>query len=96
MFNVMRKLGKITFSAGKYFFMKNILITTFLKRTDFTSSFKRTVHPLKKSYIDLSGSKNSKGENHESNRAKTEKFYINPIFTRGNFHKNPRFLHMKP
>ena len=62
--------------------MKNILIITFLKKTDFTSLFKRTVHPLNKSYIDLSGSNNPKGENHESNRAKTETFYIKSIFTR--------------
>ena len=76
--------------------MKNILIITFLKKTDFTSLFKQTVHPLNKSYIDLSGSNNPIGENHESNRAKTERFYMKPIFTRGNFHENPRSLHMKP
>ena len=76
--------------------MKKILIITFLKRTGFTSFFKWTVHPLSKSYIDLSGSNNPIGENHESNCTKWERFYIKPIFTRGNFDKNPRSLHMKP
>ena len=88
-----RKSWKIdTFFAGKYFFMKNILIITFLKTTDFTSLFNRTVHPLNKSYVDLSGSNNPIRENHESNPAKTERFYIKPIFTRRNFPKNPKSL----
>ena len=52
-------------------------------------------HPLNKFYIDLSGSNNPIGEYHESNRAKTERFYINSIFARGSFHKNHRSLHMK-
>ena len=47
-------------------------------------------------YIYISGSNNPKGEDHESNRAKTERFHIKPIFTRENFHKSPRSLHMKP
>ena len=61
----------------------------FLKKTNFTSLFKRTLYPLNKSYIDLSGSNNLKGEDYESNRAKTERFYIKPIFARENFHKSP-------
>ena len=76
--------------------MKNILIITFLKKTDFTSLFKRTVHPLNKSYIDLSGFNNPIGQNHESNSAKTERFCIKAIFARENFHKNPKSLHRKP
>ena len=71
-----RKRWKVnTPFAGKYFFMKNILIITFLKKTDFTSLFKATVHhSSNKCYIHLSGSNNPIGENHESNRAKTERF----------------------
>ena len=52
--------------------MKNTLIRTFLKKTNFTGLFKQTVHPFNKSYIDFLGSNNSKGGNHESNRAKEE------------------------
>ena len=52
--------------------MKNTLTRTFLKKTNFTSLFKQTVHPFNKSYIDFSGSNNPKGENHEGNRAKEE------------------------
>ena len=64
-----RKSWKInTFSAEKYFFMKNILARTFLKKTSFTSLFKQIVHPSSTSYIDFSGSNNPIGENHESNR----------------------------
>ena len=69
-----RKSWKInTFSAEKYFFMKSILTRTFLKKTNYTSLFKQTVHPFNKSYIDFSGSNNPKGENHENNRAKEER-----------------------
>ena len=64
--------------------------------TNFTSLFKRTVYPLNKSYISISGSNNPEGEDHENNRAKTERFYIKPIFTRENVHKRTRSLHMKP
>ena len=61
------------FSAEKYFFKKNILTRTFLKKTNFTSLFKQTVHPFSKSSIDFSGSNNPTGEYHESNRAKEER-----------------------
>ena len=64
--------------------------------TNFTSLFKWRVYPLNKSYIDLSGSSNPEEEDPESNQAKTERFYIKLIFTRENFHKSPRSLHMKP
>ena len=37
------------FSAEKYFFMKNALTRTFLKKINFTSLFKQTVHPFNKS-----------------------------------------------
>ena len=94
---IRRKSWKInTFCAGKYFFKKNILIITFLKKADFTRLFKRTVHPLRKSYVNLSGFNYPKGENHESDRAKRQRFYIKPIFTRENFHRNPMSLHIKP
>ena len=53
--------------------MKNILTRTFLKKANFTSLFKLTVHPFHKSYIDFLGSINPKVENHESNHAKEEK-----------------------
>ena len=53
--------------------MKNTLIRTFFKKTNFTSLFKHTVHPFNKSYIDLLGSNNPKGGNHESNYAKEER-----------------------
>ena len=94
-FHVKKKCKINTFSARKNFFMKNILIITFLKKADFTGLFKRIVHSLSKSYIDLSGFNNPEGEN-KSNRAKTERFYIMRIFTKKNFHKNPRSLHVKP
>ena len=69
-----RKIWKInTFSAEKYFFMKNIMTRTFLEKTNFTSLFKQTVHPFNKSSIDFSGSNNPTGENHEGNRAKEER-----------------------
>ena len=53
--------------------MKNTMIRTFLKKINFTSLFKQTVHPFNKSYIDFSGSNNPKGENHESNCAKEDR-----------------------
>ena len=64
--------------------------------TNFTSLFKRTVYPLNKSYISIFGSNSPEGEDHENNRAKTERFYIKPIFTRENVHERTRSLHMKP
>ena len=60
-------------SAEKYFFMKNILTRTFLKKTNFTSLFKQTIHSFNKSYIDFSGCNNPKGQNHESIRAAEER-----------------------
>ena len=88
--------NKYVFRRKIFLYEKHSVIITFLKKTDFTSLFKQTVHQLNNSNIDLSGFNNPKGENHESNRVKTERFYIKPIFTSGNFHENPRSLHMKP
>ena len=71
---IWRKIWKNnTFSAEECFLVKNTLIRTFLKKTNFTSLFKQTVHPFNKSYIDFLGSNNPKGGNHESNRAKEER-----------------------
>ena len=61
------------FSAEKYFFKKNILTRTFLKKTNFTSLSKQAVHPFSKSSIDFSGCNTPTGENHESNLAKEER-----------------------
>ena len=54
--------------------MKNIITITFLKQTDFTSLLKWTVYLLNKSSVDLSGSKNPKGENYKSNIAEMDIF----------------------
>ena len=95
-FTVKKKLENKYVFRSKIFLHENILIITFLKKTNFTGLFKRAVYPLNKSYIDLSGFNNPKGEDHESNRAKTERFDIKPIFIGENVHKSPRSLHVKP
>ena len=64
---------------NKYVFRRKIFLhekhcdQNFIKKTNFTSLFKQTVHPFSKSYIDFSGPNNPKTENHESNRAKEER-----------------------
>ena len=64
---------------NKYVFRRKIFLhekhsdQNFLRKTNFTSLFKLTVHPFNKSSIDFSDSNNPTGENHESNRAKDER-----------------------
>ena len=61
---------KKKFFGRKIFLHEKHSDQNFLKKTNFTSLFKQTVHPFNKSYIDFSGPNNPQGENHESNCAK--------------------------
>ena len=66
--------NKYVFRRKVFVHEKTFFLTrTFLKKTNFTSLFKKTVHPFNKSYIDFSGYNNPTVEIHENNRAKEER-----------------------